>query len=279
MSRLPSAAASRNMSACRAHAMSHVGCRLMVASSANINRPRAPEAWGDIARALATKAAMSSEADGFTSGNGAAFPDAAFCCAESASLADFGLVGSPDMRARNCCTLYVGRDRGTVNATDKRYASVPDRLIEGDRPRRLDDLQGVGLDRPERAVVVEKFIQHALDRRLNVIGTAIAHIGMLITGLHDRNAGLFTDIIGGNHTWIGLEHRVLGTEGQYLEFTVGHKRHAQIVERDDLLDLIGIHLGEIHRDVAAIGMSHHGQTVIVGVRLDLLHLVDRKADV
>jgi hypothetical protein len=92
----------------------------MVASSANINRPFAWAACGDIARALATKAAMSSEADGFTSGNGAAFPDAAFCCAKSASLADFGLVGSPDMRARKCCTLYVGRDGVAVNATDTR---------------------------------------------------------------------------------------------------------------------------------------------------------------
>jgi hypothetical protein len=68
----------------------------MVASSANTNRPFAPTAWGDIARALATKAAMSSEADGLASGKEPALPDAVFC--EGISVADFDLVGSPDMR-------------------------------------------------------------------------------------------------------------------------------------------------------------------------------------
>ena len=70
MSRLPIEAASRNMSACSAQAMSQVGCRLMVASSANTSRPRAPAACGDIARALATKAAMSSGGRRPRSGNG-----------------------------------------------------------------------------------------------------------------------------------------------------------------------------------------------------------------
>src|ERR1700722_12205676 len=99
MSRLPSAAASRNISACSAQAISHVGCRLMVASSANTSRPLAPAAWGDIARALATKAAMSSAADGLASGNEPPLPDAAFC-ADAISAADLGLVGSPDISAR-----------------------------------------------------------------------------------------------------------------------------------------------------------------------------------
>src|ERR1700710_53115 len=98
MSRLPSAAASRNMSACSAQAMSQVGCRLMVASSANTSRPLAPAAWGDIARALATKAAMSSEADGLASGKEPALPDAVFGV-DDTSPADFGLVGSPDIGA------------------------------------------------------------------------------------------------------------------------------------------------------------------------------------
>jgi hypothetical protein len=52
MSRLPSEAASRNMSACSAQAMSQVGCRLMVASSANTSLPLAPGRCGDIARAF-----------------------------------------------------------------------------------------------------------------------------------------------------------------------------------------------------------------------------------
>src|SRR5476649_1623858 len=107
MSRLPSDAASRNISACNAQAMSQVGCRLMVASSANTSRPLAPAACGDIALALATKAAMSSEADGVACGNAPAFPDAALLAGET-SLADFGLVGSPDMRARKLQQALCG---------------------------------------------------------------------------------------------------------------------------------------------------------------------------
>src|ERR1700710_467799 len=99
MSRLPIAAASRNMSACSAQAMSQVGCRLMVASSANTSRPFAPGAWGDIARAFATKAAMSSDADALASGTEPALPDSDLD-AEATSPADFGLVGSPDISAR-----------------------------------------------------------------------------------------------------------------------------------------------------------------------------------
>src|SRR3954463_7323702 len=95
MSRLPSEAASRNMSACNAQAMSQVGCRLMVASSANTSRPLAPARGGDIARALATRAEMSSAADGLASGNGLALR-----AAEVTSPADLGLMGSPAMASR-----------------------------------------------------------------------------------------------------------------------------------------------------------------------------------
>src|SRR5215831_16777585 len=42
MSRPPAAPASRNMSACNLQAVSHVGCRLAVASRANTSRPRTP---------------------------------------------------------------------------------------------------------------------------------------------------------------------------------------------------------------------------------------------
>src|SRR5580704_13423380 len=92
---LPSEAASRNMSACSAHAMSQVGCRLMVASSANTRRPRPPAACGDIARALATKAAMSSDVEDLLSGSVPAW--SAFC--GEVTLADLDLVGSPDIGA------------------------------------------------------------------------------------------------------------------------------------------------------------------------------------
>src|SRR6266481_6186416 len=111
MSRLPSEAASRNISACSAQAMSQVGCRLMVASSANTSRPLAPAAWGDIARALATKAEMSSEADGLASGNAPVLPDSALRPAGT-SVADFGLVGSPDINARQLLQPLCGPGSG-----------------------------------------------------------------------------------------------------------------------------------------------------------------------
>src|SRR6266576_4680585 len=111
MSRLPRAAASRNMSACSAQAISHVGCRLMVASSANTNRPFAPAVLGDIARAFATKAAMSSDADGLVSGNEPDLPDPAFC-AEVTSPAGFGLIGSLDIIARELQQALCGPGSG-----------------------------------------------------------------------------------------------------------------------------------------------------------------------
>src|SRR6478609_4983132 len=110
MSRLPDKAASRNMSACIAQAMSQVGCRLMVASSANTSLPLAPARCGDMALALATKAAMSSAADGLASGNGPdlAEPDLLEGCADETSFSDFGLVGSPAMIARNLQQALCG---------------------------------------------------------------------------------------------------------------------------------------------------------------------------
>src|SRR5215469_4732667 len=96
ISRLPSEAASRNISACSAQAISQVGWRLMVASSANTRRPLVPAACGDIARALATKAAISSEVEAFASGSDARSP--AFS-AEVASP-DLSLVGSRDNQPR-----------------------------------------------------------------------------------------------------------------------------------------------------------------------------------
>src|SRR5437763_16320346 len=96
--------------------MSHVGCRLMVASRANTSRPRAPAACGDIARALATKAAISTEAEGFASGKSA---DSALRV-RATSEADFGLVGSTDISARSFSKPYVGRDTPAVNARQRR---------------------------------------------------------------------------------------------------------------------------------------------------------------
>src|SRR4051794_7739183 len=99
MSSVPIAAASRNMSACRVQAMSQVGCRLMVASSANTSRPRPPEACGAIALALATKAAMSADADD----------------CDTASVEDLGMVGSRDIRTHNQDESDVARKGRAVN--------------------------------------------------------------------------------------------------------------------------------------------------------------------
>src|SRR5258708_36302788 len=94
-----------------------------------------------------------------------------------------------------------------------------------------------GLDWIERALVNEEFVEHALDRCLGLIGTGIPHGIMLEAGLYDRNARLLTDFFRRNDTRIRLEHRILRTERQDLEFAVSHKRHAQIVERDEHADL------------------------------------------
>src|SRR3954454_6484812 len=67
MLRPPIAAASRNMSACSWHAVSHNGCRLMVASRAKMSRPRCP---GSLAAArlltFVRKASISECVDGAT---------------------------------------------------------------------------------------------------------------------------------------------------------------------------------------------------------------------
>src|SRR6476646_7949509 len=57
-------AASRNISACSLQAVSQVGCRLMVASSAKINRPRPPgRVEGERPFTWARKASMSARGD------------------------------------------------------------------------------------------------------------------------------------------------------------------------------------------------------------------------
>ena len=102
---------------------------------------------------------------------------------------------------------------------------------------------------------------------------------MLEAGVHDRDAGLLALLVVRHDAGIGLELRILGAEREDLELAVGQERHAQIVERHDLLDLVGILLGEIHRDVAAHRMADHGDLVVVGVGLELLHFPDGEMDV
>src|SRR5674476_392257 len=77
-------------------------------------------------------------------------------------------------------------------------------------------------DRPERAFVIEEFVEHALDRRFGVVGTAIAHVGVLVAGLYDRDARLLTDPFRRDDPGIGLELRILRTERQDLELSLIH---------------------------------------------------------
>src|SRR5712692_7949898 len=228
------------MSACSAQAMSQVGCRLMVASSANTSLPLAPAVWGDIARALATKAAMSSEADGVASGNEPALPDAAFWPADT-SVADFGLVGSPDMSARKLPQRLCGarptsgqcaKDgliRPTAGATQGfgrrttpvvSLGSVLNRRVERNRPRIGQRRRR--LDRLERAVVIEEFVEHALDRFLCRVRTGIAHVVVLEAGTDHRNPGLLADVVVRNDARVSFEDGILRTERQDLELAVGH---------------------------------------------------------
>ena len=111
------------------------------------------------------------------------------------------------------------------------------------------------------------------------VGTGIAHVIMSEAGLYDINSCFLADVFRRDDAGIGLEHGILGTERKDLESAVGHEWHAQIVERHHFLCSCGIQLREIHRDVGAGGMSHHCQIVVIGVRLDVLHLLDGKLDV
>ena len=84
-----------------------------------------PARCGDIARALATKAAMSSAADVLVSGNGRPLRASVFC-SEVTSPADFGLMGSPAMSARNCAA-------GSMWAGTRRWSMHPNAIPPGSR--------------------------------------------------------------------------------------------------------------------------------------------------
>src|SRR5579863_2488314 len=215
------------MSACSVQAISHVGCRLMVASSANTSRPRLPAACGDIAFALATKAAMSSEADGLSCGNEPAL--------RPSGTAGFGLIGSPDMNARaqianpmwavtlSCSTpLHPTRLNRPFEGAGKLSSVLGNRGEGCNRPRighRRRLLHGA-----ERAIVVEEFVEHPLDRRLGFIRAGIAHVVVLKSGANNGNPGLLTDFFVRNDTGIGLEDGVLRAERNDLESAVSHER-------------------------------------------------------
>src|SRR5882757_7356905 len=91
--------------------------------------------------------------------------------------------GSMHARSDQALPIWIERRRG---------ASVLYGRVEGDRPR-LGDLRHVGQDRLERAVILEELVELALDIRLDLVRSAIAHPGVLVGGLHDGNAGFLAD--------------------------------------------------------------------------------------
>src|SRR3984957_10013705 len=97
-------------------------------------------------------------------------------------------------------------------------SSVLDGRVERHRPRIGQGGRRFGRDRLERtAVVIKEFVEHALDRLLDLLGTAIAHIGVLIAGSHNRNPGLLAILVIGNDAGIRLEHWILRSERKNLE--------------------------------------------------------------
>jgi pimeloyl-ACP methyl ester carboxylesterase len=98
-------------------------------------------------------------------------------------------------------------------------------------------------------------------------------------GVDHRDARLLALFGARNDARVRLELVILGAERQDLELAFGQEGHAQIVQRHDLLHLVRMLLGEVHRDVATHRMSDHRQMIVVRVGLNLHHLVNGKMDI
>ena len=144
---------------------------------------------------------------------------------------------------------------------------------------RFRDLRLRRIDRRQYAVIVEELVEHALDLGLRRLRSTIAHLGVLDVRLDHRDASLLALLVIRNDAGIGLEHRIMRPERQDLDLAIGHERHTQVIKRDKLLHLVRINLGEISRDVATVGMTNHGEAIIVGVRHDLLQVFNRELNV
>ncbi|QQO17018.1 hypothetical protein JJB99_13175 [Bradyrhizobium diazoefficiens] len=81
------------------------------------------------------------------------------------------------------------------------------------------------------------------------------------------------------HAGIGLEMWILGAERQDLQVVAEHEGHPQIVERDHLRHQFRMLMGDIHGDVAAVGMPDEGNVVVVDVLLPLFQLGQREKNV
>ena len=99
--------------------------------------------------------------------------------------------------------------------------------------------------------VDQEFIQLALNRVLGVYRAGITHVIVLEWNLHNRDPRALALLVTRNDTRISLELRIFRAKRENLELAIGQERHAQIIQRHDLLDLVGILLGKLHRDVAA----------------------------
>jgi hypothetical protein len=66
-----------------------------------------------------------------------------------------------------------------------------DRHVGRNRPGIVHQRRLFCDDRPERAFVIEEFVEHALDRRfdVDVVGTAIANVSVSERGRRDKLGG------------------------------------------------------------------------------------------
>src|SRR5262245_28899648 len=126
----------------------------------------------------------------------------------------FGVMSPPPNHSirRTGCPACVHRSvmrGGSVRGGCERYASR----------HPADDVLSAGLDWRDRAVirVGQELVEHGLDRRLCLHRPSVAHVVTPEGGIHHRDARLLALLRARNHPGVGLELRVLGTEGKNLE--------------------------------------------------------------
>src|ERR1700730_18661717 len=190
--------------------MSQVGWRLMVASSAKIRRPRPPCVCGDIARALATKAAMSSDVEDLFSGSECDLA-ASF---EAATSPVRGFTGSPDIGAHQITASLNAADEGRLMRQGVLLGVLRGRHKNRNRSGIDDRILCLYFDGCNVGVVggVEELVEHALDRGLVLLRSGVAHVVVLERRVHDGDARLLALIRARDDAGIGLELRVLGAE-------------------------------------------------------------------
>ena len=199
------------MSACSAQAISHVGCRLMVASSANTSRPlrarrmrrhraRLGDEGGNVFRGgrlrLRQRTGLAGRRLRRRGYFGCRFRFGRFAGHKrspiAASLMWAVIAGAVNAQERLACDREV--DDGQFEVAG-RLGQSGDRRVGRNRPGIGHQRRRLGVDRLQRAVVVEEFVEHVLDRCLGLVRTGIAHVVVLEAGTHDRDAGLLADFV------------------------------------------------------------------------------------